>query len=519
MSSQSAAIASRIAFPLWCATAGLLLFSPHPRSVAAETSALWGEHGERWGPHSRLPDFSFAGYHCGETPIPTVPVVANVRTLGAKGDGVTDDTQAFLSALASAKHGAVFVPPGRYCITQILEINRPGVVLRGAGPDKTVLFFPKTLNDIKPDWGKTTGGQRTSNYSWSGGFVWFKGWLGQKKLTDIVAPSVRGDSAVTVSSAEGLQPGQRITISETDDPDNSLATELYSGEPGKTQKLLGRTKATLVCKITRIEGARVFFDRPLRCTIEPKWKPEIQSYRPTVTESGIEDLAFEFPNTPYQGHFTELGRNAIAFSGVADCWARNIRILNSDSGIHAGGYFCTIQRVVLQSHRKPDKLHSTGHHGISLNGQDNLLTDFDFQTEFIHDLTVDGGAAGNVSANGKGVDLCFDHHKRACYENLFTDIDVGAGSHVWRHGGGDALGNPCAARGTFWNLRSRQPLSDPPAGFGPLSMNLVAVQTDQSSETTETGRWREVIAPANIQPVDIHAAQLSHRMKNRAPGL
>jgi hypothetical protein len=32
--------------------------------VQAATSALWGTNGELWRATSRLPDFSFAGYHC-----------------------------------------------------------------------------------------------------------------------------------------------------------------------------------------------------------------------------------------------------------------------------------------------------------------------------------------------------------------------------------------------------------------------------------------------------------------------
>jgi hypothetical protein len=33
-------------------------------AAPAEYSALWGRTGEKWTPQSRLPDFSFAGYHC-----------------------------------------------------------------------------------------------------------------------------------------------------------------------------------------------------------------------------------------------------------------------------------------------------------------------------------------------------------------------------------------------------------------------------------------------------------------------
>src|SRR6516225_2936719 len=119
---------------------------------AAQTSGLWGTNGEKWNPRSRLPDFSFAGYHSGEAPLPHVATGVSVKDFGAKGDGQTDDTAAFLKALTTVKSGAIEVPPGRYRITDILEIQRSGLVLRGAGPDKTVLFFPKPLNEIKPVW-------------------------------------------------------------------------------------------------------------------------------------------------------------------------------------------------------------------------------------------------------------------------------------------------------------------------------------------------------------------------------
>jgi hypothetical protein len=132
--------------------AGLLAFSV-TSLTAAQHSELWGARGEKWTPQSRLPDFSFAGYHSGERPLPNLAPGVSVKTFGAKGDGVADDTQAFLDALAQVKAGAIEVPPGRYIITRPLEITRSNVVLRGAGPEQSVLFFPTPLNDIKPNWG------------------------------------------------------------------------------------------------------------------------------------------------------------------------------------------------------------------------------------------------------------------------------------------------------------------------------------------------------------------------------
>src|SRR5262245_13466664 len=142
------------------ALAGLLAFAA-ASLPASQHSELWGARGEKWTPQGRLPDFSFAGFRRGERPLPNVPPGVSVRNFGAKGDGESDDTQSFLDALTKVKRGAIEVPPGRYRITKLLEITEPGVVLRGAGPDKTILVFHTPLNDIKPNWGATTTGQRT----------------------------------------------------------------------------------------------------------------------------------------------------------------------------------------------------------------------------------------------------------------------------------------------------------------------------------------------------------------------
>jgi hypothetical protein len=110
------------------------------------------------------------------------------------------------------------------------------------------------------------------------------------------------------------------------------------------------------------------------------------------------------------------------------------------------------------------------------------------------------------------VDLCFDHHRRAVNENLFTDIDAGAGTHLWRSSGGDALGKHAGARNTFWNIRAARSQAYPPMDFVPASINLVAVATTQRSERNLNGRWFEAIAPESVVPQDIHAAQLVRRV-------
>jgi len=245
-------------------TLGLCALLAQPLAArAAEDSGLWGRNGENWSPQSRLPDFSFAGYHCGEAPLPTLPPGVSVKDFGAKGDGVTDDTQAFLDALANAKTGAIEIPAGRYKITKILQITRPGLVLRGAGADRTFLYFPVPLNEIQPKWSATTDGKRTSDYSWAGGLVWFMGTERGQSLATVTAPAKRGDSSLQVSSTNKFKLGERIQVFLTDAPDKSLISELYSGDTGNTGKM-GQVRVSLVARVTRVQTGEVHFDRPLR---------------------------------------------------------------------------------------------------------------------------------------------------------------------------------------------------------------------------------------------------------------
>ncbi len=73
--------------------------------------------------------------------IPSIPPAdswVNLRTLGAKGDGVTDDTAILKEAIA--KHRAIFLPSGRYLVTDTIAL-RPDTVLIGLHPYATQLVL------------------------------------------------------------------------------------------------------------------------------------------------------------------------------------------------------------------------------------------------------------------------------------------------------------------------------------------------------------------------------------------
>jgi hypothetical protein len=393
----------------------LVAISTLSLQAAPATSGLWGEAGERWNAQSNLPDFSYAGYHRGEDAIPHLAQTANVKNFGAIGDGIADDTKAIQAAIDATTQGAVFVPPGRYKITDYIRLSKSGVVLRGAGPGQSVLWFPSGLDEIHPAKGKTSEGDPASAYSFDGGFVVIQGRYASPTLTKIVSVAQRGDRSVRVDHPEALTVGQTVLVVVQEADDQSLKTFLYDGDPGDIAK--GKRYDTkMLVRITALTGDQVDFDRALRFETRAAWQPEIRSFQPTVTESGVEELGFEFPPNRYRGHFAENGANAIELRNVFSCWVRNVEIRNADLGINVVACGNTIDGVTITADPARGYLDWSGvrwfgHHAIQCkHAEDNLVTRFDLRTTFVHDLSVEH-ASGNVFAQGRGADLALDHHK------------------------------------------------------------------------------------------------------------
>lgn len=72
-------------------------------------------------------------------PLPAGETWVNVRDLGAKGDGQTDDTKALQSAIAN--HRAIYFPSGFYIVHDTLKL-KPDTVLIGLHPGATQIILP-----------------------------------------------------------------------------------------------------------------------------------------------------------------------------------------------------------------------------------------------------------------------------------------------------------------------------------------------------------------------------------------
>lgn len=501
--------------PVACFAALLLTAT----SLPAATFELWGRTGERWTPTSPLPDFSLAG--CREIRLPAGRI--SVKDHGAVGDGKTDDSGAVLRAIAAAPGKVIFFPAGKYVITKLVQITQSSTVLQGEGVERTTLLMPVPMNTIAPRVFRSAEGVETTPYSWSGGILSLagRGYTGET-LSTVTASAKRGDTALSVADTSKVSVGAQTVLEVTDDPARTLLGHVYRDDPGDVSKLREVFSLKQTLTVAKIEGQTVTFDRPLRADVRLEWMPQLKRYAPTLENSGVENLAIEFPATnAYRGHWMEDGFNPVEVKGAANCWLRNLRIVNPDSGpFIIDSVFCTIDGIELSSRRRSAAKENEiqGHHGISIMGVDCLCRNFTIGMKFFHDLTVSQGSSGNVFSNGSAMDLAIDHHRHAPYENLFTHINAGPGTRLWTSGGSSGQGRHTAAGAVFWNIMTKDDIGLPPPDFAPEG-GLIIAGVKMRARKSELGRHHFAsISPGHLDPPDLYVAQHNRRLATAPSG-
>ena len=497
---------------------GQVLRAQSPERVEPRSggySELWGKEGEKWTPQSKLPDFSFSGYHFGEDPIPDVKVVTDVTKFGAKGDGKTDCTEAFRKAIEATDKGAIYIPEGRYVITGKVKIHKSNIVLRGAGPEKTVIYCPKSLRDIKPN---DENGNRIHyayfyaffeagvEYSHIKHFAGFGKDTESVLLDKVTESAKRGDVTLTLSKAPKLKTGQLVKLKIK----NHAELGWMLGEPGKTTRGEFPYYLHWIARVESVKGNSVTLDRPLRVDVRKEWEPELYIFTPAVSEVGIEHLSIEFSGKPYAGHNKDDGFNAIFFFKATHSWVRNVHITDADTGVcfrHCA--FSEMADIVLGSKIRQ----GGGHHGLWLGGgQECMVRDFKLNLSNIHDLTIEHFCQGNVFKNGSGQVMSFDHHCNVPYDTLYCNIKMKNTWNIWKCGGNASSrgrGKNAGIRSTFWNISWEKG----PAKISPWRESIWVSPTDAPplAQPDPQKRWVENIK--DVLPTDLHQAQLDRRLK------
>jgi hypothetical protein len=486
-------------------------------------SSLWGAKGEKWNPADRLPDFSYAGYHAGEATIPNAKAKWNLkRDFGAEGDGQSDDSDALLNAVEKIKGGVLFIPAGTYIITKRIDIDRGNLVLRGAGPNKTILLFPKSLTDL---FGNNAEGNEPSQWSFRPGLINITGEDPIKAstfLATVIAPAKRGDKTLRLSQPITVKKGEWLRLVESDPPKDSAATGsliryLYGELMPPGEDLIGTPHVVrFLSRVKSVSGKTIQLERPLPYDVRAEWKPEIHRFAPSIQEFGLEHLSIHFPWSPYLAHFKEKGYNGVFLKSVTNSWLNDVEIQNSDFGVDLSSTnFCTVNNVVLTTSKsravEASARGANGHHGIDVgHGTENLITNFDVRTQFVHDISVEWYALHTVFSNGKGINLNMDHHREANYSTLFSNLDCGEGKRPFDSGGSSDRGAHSGGYSTFWNVHASGGIKYPPKDFGPL-LNFIGMRSC-SSDPSSPYQWFVELQDKSVCPVELHQAMRAKRL-------
>ncbi len=245
-----------------------------------------------------LQDFSYAGYRRGEVPLPEVtgPVFA-AADHGADPSGTADSTAAIQAAIdeaAAAGGGVVYLGEGSFRVApagdadHALLIDHSGVVLRGAGHDKTFLFNTRT--DMR--------GRAVLAVRAPGGGNWRTETGPPVPLTaDLPGPATR----IPVADASAFSVGEWVVLRADATPEYMAdlnMTDLW-GSPEARNALGGPLFYREIVAVDPAAGV-IEVDVPTRFILLTRDNARVSRTLPLLSEVGLED--FSIGNIEHHGN-------------------------------------------------------------------------------------------------------------------------------------------------------------------------------------------------------------------------
>jgi pectate lyase-like protein len=266
------------------------------------------------------------------------PIFANVKNVPylAAGNGTTDDRAAIQNAINDSPAGqVVYLPAGTYRINGTLSI-RKGIVLRGAGPNNTVIRY----TGIPPSIVVSPGvDPEVPTY-----------------IASATAGYTKGSTSITINPAQmnsSLVPGKEIVIDQVNanpisaqtDPSNMVDALGSEGLCNYCSRLNGSRVLTQKVGVVAVNGSTISLDAPLYWSYNPALSPEVGwfSFSP-VRNAGIEDICINYAEAVSDEHDTD--RYALDFIHTSYCWIKNLRSESSISRSHLrlrSAYHCTVR--------------------------------------------------------------------------------------------------------------------------------------------------------------------------------
>ena len=279
-------------------------------------------------------DYSYCGYHCSEQPIPLVKAVTYVTPSGQDDAAMIQAAIDWVSQQKPDKQsgfrGAVLLGEGTFIIGEPLRIRTSGVVLRGAGRDKTIL--------------RKTGYDR-------GAAVYIEGTreVVVKETFDVSDIQAGALKLSLTTSHSSLQPGTHLTIHRpsTQEWIESLNCQSFGGgkRMGYWAWHAGDIDVRWNRQITAVNGNQVTLNAPITCSIEQQWggaKAIVYEEKGRINECGIENLSLESDYDHARPLDEDHCWDGIYVADAENCWVRMVNFQ------HFAGSAVVIQKSAQQ---------------------------------------------------------------------------------------------------------------------------------------------------------------------------
>ena len=235
--------------------------------------------------------------------IPNRTVIgANVKSYGAVGDGIHDDSTNIVNALAACPDGQVlYFPAGNYKLLSRINATRNNVTWRGAGMGKTVLL--------------TYAGDPIycGNGDWNGG-------PNDTPTINITSGAIKGSVNLTVNSLAGLAVGKLVTLTQINPPWVHANTNYYAAGPNDDGHNATRLMA-ITMRVIAIAGNIITIEHPLPTDFTNA--PMLTPWNYLVQGDGWEDMTFDLANGG--------GMAAVQLIQAYNCWFKGVEIKNAGS--------------------------------------------------------------------------------------------------------------------------------------------------------------------------------------------
>jgi hypothetical protein len=442
-----------------------------------------------------FPDYSYAGYHNGEMNIPKKSAqVIQATDYGVVANDGLDDSKNLIKAIkaTSELNGEVILqlPAGQIILSDVVYIERSNFVLRGAGSGKEgteiycprpMMYFknPEQLKELREYLVTFDKRQREkennidlpfSQYAWSGGFIWtqvpgerVKSYIEkydpkQNVLAKVISGK-RGSNSFLSSEINGLKVGDIVELQlfNKEGENGEIIKVLYNNakvKPGSHHwKFPTLPIVRQQVEITQIANGKITVKSPLLIEIKPNYQAQLVEWK-HLSEVGIENLRFSFPNTPRVAHHVEQGYNAIYLTRVYNSWVHDVVIQNAESGILTEEIAnVTIQDIVTEGK-------NMAHYTVAMGGVHNVLVkNLKVFNDAVHPLSFNTFSTKDVYQNCEiFTNPNLDQHAGANHQNLFDNVKVhftpkpNNSYPLFLAGGADYWRPSHGAFTTFWNI-------------------------------------------------------------------